>query len=294
VGSAAVNNFAFLNINASQVIGSGDDGRPLFQKFGRTATTREFDGRMHSNYHSLQTTLNRRFKDGLLLKAAYTWSKAIDEAPYSDWTEYLWNAPIVFDRNRAQADHNIPHNFQLGWVYELPFGPGKSWATTGTSGAILGGWQLNGLFAAYQGRPFTIFASDASLNMPGNAQTADQVKENVETFGKVGDAGTFFDTSAFARVTEVRFGNVGRNTMRGPGVVNLDVSLFRSFKLNDQFTLQFRAEAFNVSNTPHFANPGDIETNDVNSSDFGKILSTDSNVAAARSREFRFGLHLLF
>jgi hypothetical protein len=294
VGSAAVRNFAFLNINASQTPGSGDDGRPLFQKFGRTATTREFDGRTHSNYHSLQTTLNRRFKDGLLVKAAYTWSRAIDEAPYSDWTEFLWNAPIVFDRNRAQADHNIPHNFQLGWVYELPFGPGKTWATEGTSGAILGGWQLNGLFAAYQGRPFTIFGSDASLNMPGNAQTADQVKENVETLGKVGNDGTFFDTSAFARVTEVRFGNVGRNTMRGPGVVNLDLSLFRSFKLNDRFNLQFRAEAFNVTNTPHFANPADLETNDVNSSDFGRIFATDPDIAAARSREFRFGLHLLF
>jgi hypothetical protein len=290
VGSAAVNNFAFLNINASQVIGSGDDGRPLFQKFGRTATTREFDGRMHSNYHSLQTTLNRRFKDGLLLKAAYTWSKAIDEAPYSDWTEYLWNASIVFDRNRAQADHNIPHNFQLGWVYELPFGPGKKWATEGTSGAILGGWQLNGLFAAYSGRPFTVTASDASLNMPGNQQTADQVKETVEKLGEIGDAGTFFDTSAFARVTEVRFGNVGRNTMRGPGVVNMDLSLFRSFKLNEQFTLQFRAEAFNVSNTPHFNNPD----SDVNSGDFGRIFSTNGDIAAARSREFRFGLHLLF
>ena len=107
---------------------------------------------------------------------------------------------------------------------------------------------------------------------------------------KIGDAGTFFDTSAFARVTEVRFGNVGRNTMRGPGVVNMDLSLFRSFKLNDQFTLQFRAEAFNVSNTPHFDNPD----NDVNSSDFGRIFSTNGDIAGARSREFRFGLHLLF
>jgi hypothetical protein len=290
VGSASVRGFAFLDINASQIPGSGDVGRPLYAQFGRTTTTREWDGRTHSTYHSLQTTLNRRFKDGLLLKGAYTWSRAIDQAPYSDWTEFLWNAPSVFYRNRAQASHNIPHNFQLGFVYELPFGSGKTWATSGTSGAILGGWQVNGLFAAYQGRPFTVTASGASLNMPGNQQTADQIKPDVEKLGNVGDAGTFFDTSAFARVTEVRFGNVGRNTMRGPGVVNLDMSLFRSFKLNDRFNLQFRAEAFNVSNTPHFANP----VSNVNNSNFGKVRSTDSNVAAGRSREFRFGLHLLF
>jgi hypothetical protein len=290
VGSASVRGFAFLNINASQVPGSGDEGRPLFQRFGRTSATREWDGRTHSTYHSLQTTLNRRFTDGFLMKAAYTYSRAIDEAPYSDWTEFLWNAPSVFGRNRAQADHNIPHNFQLAFVYELPFGEGKRWATTGTTAAILGGWQMNGLFSAYQGRPFTVFASGASLNMPGNAQTADQVKDTVETLGNVGDAGTFFDTSAFARVTEVRFGNVGRNTMRGPGVVNLDLSLFRTFRLTDRYELQFRAEAFNVSNTPHFANP----ENDANSSDFGKVLSTNTADALGQSREFRFGLRLSF
>jgi hypothetical protein len=290
VGSASVRGFAFLNINASQVPGSGDEGRPLFQRFGRTSATREWDGRTHSTYHSLQTTLNRRFTDGFLMKAAYTYSRAIDEAPYSDWTEFLWNAPSVFGRNRAQADHNIPHNFQLAFVYELPFGEGKRWATTGTTAAILGGWQMNGLFSAYQGRPFTVFASGASLNMPGNAQTADQVKDTVETLGSVGDAGTFFDTSAFARVTEVRFGNVGRNTMRGPGVVNLDLSLFRTFRLTDRYELQFRAEAFNVSNTPHFANP----ENDANSSDFGKVLSTNTADALGQSREFRFGLRLSF
>ena len=71
--------------------------------------------------------------------------------------------------------------------------------------------------------------------MPGNLQTPDQVKDNVEILGNVGDDGTYFDTSAFARVTDVRFGNVGRNTMRGPGVVNLDMGLFRTFKLTQQF-----------------------------------------------------------
>ncbi len=290
VGSASVRGFAFLDVNASQTPGSGNDGRPLFGPFGRTTTTREWDGRTHSTYHSLQASLNRRFTDGLLLKSAYTYSRAIDLADYSDWTEFRWNAPIVFDRNRAAATHNIPHNFQFGFVYELPFGSQKKWATTGASNLILGGWQLNGIFSAYQGRQFTLTASGASLNMPGNQQTPDQVKPTVEQFGNVGDDGTFFDTSAFARVTEVRFGNVGRNTMRGPGVVNLDMSLFRTFKLTEQFRLQFRVDAANVSNTPHFANPN----GNINSSNFGRVLATDSAYAVGRSREFRFGLRLTF
>ena len=284
VGSASVRGFAFLDINASQIPGSGDEGRPLFAEFGRTTTTREWDGRTHSIYHSLQTTVNRRFKDGLLLKSAYTWSKAIDEAPYDDWTEFLWNAPSVYGRNRALASHDIPHNFQLGALYELPFGKEKKWATSGLSSTIFGGWQLNGVFAAYSGRPFTLTASGSSLNMPGNQQTPDQIKENVEILGNVGSDGTYFDTTAFARVTAVRFGNVGRNTMRGPGVANLDLGLFRSFKVRES-DLQFRLEAFNATNTPHFANPN----GNVNSANFGRVLSTqnrgcDGPVAAVPRR----------
>jgi len=290
VGTASVNGFAFLDINASQIPGSGDDGRPLFAQFGRTATTREWDGRTHSSYHSLQVTVNRRVKGGLFLKGAYTYSHAIDMADYGDWTAFNWNAPMVFDRNRASASNNIPHVIQLGYVYELPFGAGKKWANSGMSSAVLGGWQINGTFSAYQGRQFTITASGSELNMPGNLQTADLVKASVAKVGKVGDDGVWFDTSAFARPTGVRFGNVGRNTMRGPGVVNTDLSLFRTFKITEKINLQARGEAFNLSNTPHFSNP----TSNINSSNFGKILSTQSADAFGRSREMRFGLRLGF
>ena len=293
VGSASVRGFAFLDINVSQTPGSGDAGRPLFAQFGRTAATRVWDGRTHSNYHSLQATLNRRFTSGLFLKGAYTYSRAIDEATYGDWTEYIWRAQSVRNRNRAPATHNIPHMFQLAYIYELPFGSGKKWANTRAGKAVLGGWQINGLFGAYGGRQYQLTASGASLNMPGNQQTPDQVKPDVAKLGKVGDAGTWFDTSAFARVTEVRFGNVGRNTMSGPGVVNMDLSLFRTFKLTEKLGMQFRAEAFNLSNTPHFGNP----IGSINSSNFGRILSTQSGTgrdAIGGSRQFRFGLRLSF
>jgi len=290
VGTASVNGFAFLDINASQIPGSGDDGRPLFAKFGRTSTTREWDGRTHSTYHSLQATVNRRVAGGLFLKGAYTYSHAIDLAPYSDWTEFRWNAPIVFNRNRATADHDVPHIFQLGYLYELPLGGGKKWATEGVSGAIVGGWQINGIFSAYQGRPFNLTASGASLNMPGNAQTPDQVKTDVAKLGLVADDGTWFDTTAFARPTGVRFGTVGRNILRGPGVVNTDLSLFRNFPITERLNLQFRAEAYNLSNTPHFANPNGNR----NSSNFGKITATQTADALGRSRDLRFGLRLVF
>src|SRR5207237_10322224 len=83
IGTASVRAFALLDVNASQIPGSGDEGRPLFAQFERTTTTREWDGRTHSNYRSLQASINRRFSDGLLVKGAYPWSKAIDPAAYA-------------------------------------------------------------------------------------------------------------------------------------------------------------------------------------------------------------------
>ena len=81
----------------------------------------------------------------------------------------------------------------------------------------------------------------------------------------------YFNPNAFARVTTpATFGNVGRNTLRGPGYVNLDSSLYRNFKLTERFTFQFQANAFSITNTPHFANP----VSDYNNANFGKITGT--------------------
>ena len=295
VGSSSIRDFAFRDINAGQIPGAGINGQPLYTKFGRTASTRLWDGMLNSNYHSLQVSLNRRFTGGLLLKGAYTYSRAINMAEYGDWTETFWPSAIAWNRNRAPANFNIPQILQFAYMYELPFGSGKKWAASGPRKAVLGGWQINGIFSSFKGLQYTLSASGSSLKMPDNRQTPDQIKPTVKQIGCVGPGAgcTFFDTSAFARVTEVRFGTVGRNTMRGPGVVNMDLSLFRTFKLTEKFDLQFRAEAFNVSNTPAFGNPNGNR----NSSNFGHILSTRSGTSRtglARSREFRFGLRLGF
>jgi hypothetical protein len=284
VGSHSVNGFGFTQLNVSNTPGSGEDGQPLFAKFGRTGDTMLWNGRYDSNYHSLQATVNRRFTGGLFLKGAYTWSHAIGEAEYSDWTEPRWSAPIAFGRNRASTAFNRPHMLQLAYVYELPFGAGKSFAQNGAARAILGGWQINGIFSAVQGGQYTMSASGSSLNMPGFSQTPDQVKADIPVLGGLGDS-PYFDTSAFARISGVRFGNIGRNTMRGPARVNMDFSLFRKFKITEKFGMEFRAESFNLTNTPHFGNPN----GSVNSSNFGKILS-DAN----DPRSFRFGMRFAF
>jgi hypothetical protein len=166
--------------------------------------------------------------------------------------------------------------FQLGFVAELPLGDSP----------ILDGWQLSGTMAAFTGTPFGLSSSGASLNARGNAQTPDQVAP-LNQLGGIGSADPYFDPSSFVPVTEVRYGNVGRNPFHGPGWFNLDLSLSRNFKLGERVTLQARVEGYNVTNTPHFNNPN----GNVNSSGFMTITSTSTN---ARNRQLRLGMRLSF
>ena len=106
------------------------------------------------------------------------------------------------------------------------------------------------------GAPFTVGSATTSLNSPGNGQTADQVLADMQILGGIGRGSSYFDPNAFAPITTPRYGSSGRNILRGAGQRNLDLSVFRNFAITGRFRLQFRAEAFNVTNTPFFNNLG--------------------------------------
>src|SRR5262249_29470311 len=139
-----------------------------------------------------------------------------------------------FTRNRALAGFDRSHNFRLAWVADLPFGKGRRWAQSGIGSKALGGWQVNGIFSAYSGTPFTVSASSASLNAPGESQTADQINPNVAKPGGIGPNAPYYDPTAFVPVTAVRYGSTGRNVLRGPGAVNADLSIFRNFRFRER------------------------------------------------------------
>ena len=285
VGTQTVRSFADLEINAAAP-GAGTAGRPLNARFGHSVDTWAWNGYLSANYHALQVAVNRRAADGLLLKGAYTFSKAINWTDEDGWTgTIMWNWQPVFSRNRALAGYDIPHMLQMGFVYELPAGRGKRFATSGVARWLLGDWQVNGVFASFQGRPITATAAQGALNAPGNTQTADQIKPEVKKLGGIGPGQPFYDTSAFAAPTGVRFGNVGRNTLRGPGAVNLDLGLFRRFPIREPWTLELRAEAANVSNTPHFV--FNSTTSSISESNFLTITSAQPD-----QRQVRLGLRL--
>ena len=288
VGTKSTHLLADRDINAAAP-GTGVAGQPLYQAIGRTAATTMWDGWLDSNYHSLQVSFNRPFAKGLMLKGGYTFSKAINETDEDGWASVMFNYPGALNRNRALAGFDRTQMLQGGYVLELPFGKGKPFATNGFAARLLGDWQLNGLFSAFTGTPFTVTASTTSLNAPGNSQTADQVAPVVK-LGGIGPGAPYYDPSSFAAVTTARFGNSGRNILRAPGAVNTDLSLYRGFKFGERFNLEFRAEAFNLTNTPHFSAPAA----NASGGNFMVITSATGATGAGDERQIRFGLHLAF
>lgn len=282
VGTQTIHQFVDLDVNAG-VPGLGVSGQPLYAAYGRTAITWAWNGRYSANYNALQISLDRRMSEDLTVKGAYTFSKFLDYTDQDGWAQLIFYSPGVIQKNYAVADQDVPQNLQLAATYNLPFGSGKKFFNTGTMRWILGGWQWNGLFSAHSGLPFTVTASAASLNAPDNTQTANLVAP-VKKLGGTGPGQYYYAPSSFAAVTTATFGNTGRNMLFGPRWIDLDTSIFRNFPIHERLQLQFRAEAFNIANTPHFNAPN---ANVSTPASFMTISSANQD-----QRNLRLGLRL--
>jgi hypothetical protein len=256
-----------------------------------------WDGWLSMNYHSLQVAINRRFTNGLFIKAAYTYSKAINMTNDEGWAGLSWNDPALISRNRAQAGYNRPHMLNIGTIYALPWGQGGG----GVGNYLIRDWQINAIMAVVENTPGGVGTS-SQFSTSSNSNTADQVGEVVNLGGK-GPGQKYYDPSAF--VVNPRdpaldpsdpnyctnldcYGTTGRNFgLPGPTAVNLDLSIFRTFSITEDVGLEFRTEIFNFANNPKFNGPN----RSANSSGFMEITSTDGNYPA---RVFRFGLKLMF
>jgi len=270
-GSRGLKLFAFYNGN--QAVPTPDQTAPLLPRrpvhtcntsvlpncdtsvFDTTITT--FRSNAFSNYHSLQARLQKRLTRGLQFEASYTYSHALDDASSANLGSF---ATGDFRDQRfpqleyGNADFDIRHRFVLSYMYELPFGKGKSFAgnASGLLNQVIGGWQVAGITSASTGNYFTPtdIATDLS-NSDGGGDVASSSRPN-----RVGDPnakpcipGTLFNTCAFATNTVLgSYGNAGRNIVRGPGFQNWDLSLFKTFPLNERERFEFRAEFFNVWN----------------------------------------------
>jgi hypothetical protein len=302
VATRTVRQVGYLDLNAGQIPGAGRDGQPYFKSFGRTTSTRVFTPLGNAHYDALQAQLNRRYSNGIQLNANYTWSKTMGIAGLgsSDGAPSI-RAAEFYHLNRAISNIHIPHRFNFTAILESPFGPNKRWISNGPGAKLLGDWQLNTVLYAQSGTPFSI--TGGSLNMPGSTQRANQVAP-VKILGNIGPGQKWFDTSAFQRVDvpncltspsdplcDQPFGNLAFNSLTGPGQFNVDLGLFRRFRLTEHMQMEFRAEALNFTNTPHFSNPN----GSVTSSSFGEVRGTrNTGREGIDQRIFRFALRLSF
>jgi len=287
VATRSVRQSARLEANWSD-IGTGNAGRVLRQAYGRTAGTLFWGALGTPKYDSLQMRVTRR-KAGNTFNLAYTWANGRGFTDESSSAQPRARHPEFYGKNYGPLNEDIRHNLVVSNAFELPMGRGHSFASSGPAAAILGGWQINALASLRTGRPSTATAPNGSLNSAGSSQYADCLSP----VRKTGTVEQWWDPASFANPATdggpERFGTCGSNTLRGPGLINVDMGLFRKFTITERIDLQFRAEAFNISNTPHFANPN----SNIGSSAFGEVTAVqNTGREGLDQRVFRFGLRL--
>ena len=254
VGTRTDGGYADLNVNYGEP-GGGNTARKYFSVAGNTAIN-DWGARTRSRYHSLQISVNRPFQNGLMLKGAYTLSKAKNMADEDGWVGLTWNHPLKFEDNFALAGFDRTHIFQMGFVYGLPFLKDSSTLV----GKVFGGWQLNGIHAIYSGTPFGIGGINNALNCQGCGSVLINVSGDPKASGKVGSGTTttWYDKSLFSQPTGTAkegFGTSARNQFRRPRVWNTDLSLFKQFRVKERFQPEFRLEAVNIFNHTNWGAP---------------------------------------
>jgi hypothetical protein len=242
----------------------------------------ESENRHSSIYHGMQATLERRLARGLNAQLGYTYSHSIDEAS-SDFSGAMDLRNFRLDR--GNSDYDVRQRLVASWTWDIPL------HAPGAFNVLAGGWQLNGILSLYDGLPFSVQSATNTLNI-GSGTRADRLRSG-ELPSSERTLDRWFDTTAFAAPGPQQFGNGGRNILRGPGTKQADISLFKEFYFSEKRDrrVQFRAEFFNITNTPQFNNPA----NTVGSPGAGSIRSAGAPLTFQRiPRQIQFGLKLYF
>jgi hypothetical protein len=274
-------------------------------------TQRETDAQ--SFYNALQASVSKRLSHGARAQLSYTFSRSIDESSginsqdFDNTTQYSIN---FFDRkaDRGLSSFSVKHVLVANWSYEIPFGKSSS----GLTGVLVKGWQLNGILTAQSGTPFEVRLGH---NQSGNLNTIDfSIHERPDVVpGRgnnpvTGNPSRWFDPTAFQLQPANTVGNLGRNTLIGPKLVNFDFSLFKQFALGETKALHFRAEIFNIFNHPNFGVPNSanrtallpVTDSTGRTCPIGQTCSTPNGSAGAitttvtTSRQIQFGLKFTF
>jgi len=260
------------NINVPSVYGESASFDPLNTAFGKTASVTQYFLGYSSNYQSLQVQFTRRFTHGIAYSSALTWGKAQNYVTTPQDGALLFYSGNL-RRNYTLADYDRRLNFEQTLTWELPAGRNHKYFNSGIGSYVLGGWKTSVILSALSGLPFTLTTTSAT---PGTTQTVDQVAP-YHVLHHTNRTATvqWFDPASFS-VSRLSgcvspgpcvVGNTQRNQFRGPGYFSDNLSLFKSFPIFRESSLEARFDAFNLTNTPAFGLPGTT----FGSSSFGKI-----------------------
>ncbi|MGH9846017.1 MAG: hypothetical protein ACREEM_45530 [Blastocatellia bacterium] len=250
VGSSAHRLFNRTNLN---VIDPVTKVRPL-PAFGEVDSK---ENRGNANFNALQLSLYRRVGRGFTLGTEYMWSHAISDFGGSGESEQPQD---VFNLRgeRGNTEFDVRHTFTTNYVWELPFGRGRRYFSGGAADAVFGGWQLAGIAYARTGRAINITISRAVTLLPDqNARSIQRpdLLSGVSVEGNRDGNRGFINPAAFGLPARNVYGNAPRNTARGPGLLQFNFSLAKTFAITERHRLDFRLDAFNVFNRSQYGQP---------------------------------------
>jgi outer membrane receptor protein involved in Fe transport len=282
VGTKGAKASIFANANTAPP-GPGDvQSRRPHTNLGPTSLMTDIAS---SIYHGVQFKAEKRFSQGLAFMGTYTFSRNINTGGDGFSMSASPQDPNCIECERALSAFHRKNLFAMNFVWELPFGRGKRFATdlSGAANHILGGWQFNGIITASSGQPVNVTIPRDIANIGARSITQ---RPNVSGDPNIDSptADRWFDTSAFSEPAPFTYGNAGRDIVIGPNNQTWTLGLFKNFMIREPHRLQFRAEFFNAFNNVNLNNP------DVNfdSSNLGRINGS------APARQIQFGLKYYF
>jgi hypothetical protein len=238
--------------------------------------------------------LTRRLSRGLQFRADYTWSKNLDLNSGLTGAQAQNQAQMIYDRNDLRRDWgpsalNPASQASLSAAYELPFASRAR--KGGVAGKLIGGWQINGITTLLTGFPFTPLAG-SNRAADGNTRNPDRPNLNPGFTGPVvvGTQARWFDPSAFLSPAIGTYGNLGRGVYRGPGLAEVDLSVFKNTAIFERVNLQFRSEFFNLLNRTNLGTPNATVFSGTSISPSAGLITT----LATTPRQIQFGLKLIF
>jgi hypothetical protein len=257
------------NINIPEPATGGIQARRPFPTYGNISY---FDDSLETTYHSLQASLEQRTHRGLFYLASYTWSKSLS-------TQNVTAVGGNTGREKALSGFDVPHNIAISAGYELPVGRERRFLTNAPAivDAVLGGWQVQGIYVWRSGRPFTPTISVDRANTGVGGQRPNRIGSGALDNPTVE---AWFDKTAFVLPAQFTYGDSGGGILREDSYKTLDFSLFKQFRIGTH-RLQFRAEAFNVTNTASFNAPNSA----IDTTAGGRVTST-----ASTPRQMQFAL----